>query len=184
MNEALLGIGSNIDRDANIVKGLDELGSRFSALQLSSVYESEAAGFDGPPFYNLVACIKTDIPLKVLVSELRQIEYQMGRQPGQSGAGSRTLDIDILTYNDLVGNVEGVQLPRPDIVSSAYVLKPLAELVPHRLHPELRISYRQLWHDWQCDQYGDQSIRRVDFQWPESQSHQKQVTREQTARKK
>src|SRR5690606_40532301 len=79
-------------------------------LQVSSVYESEAVGFDGAPFYNLVAGFDTDWPLATLNCWLKQVEDRNGRDRSHPKFSARTLDIDVLLYDDLVGECDGIQL--------------------------------------------------------------------------
>ncbi len=103
-----LGVGSNIERERYIIAGLDALERLFGALVLSPVYESDAIGFEGEPFYNLVARVETDLEVGELQKALRHIEYEHGRLQNASRFSARKLDIDILTYDDRVGVVEGV----------------------------------------------------------------------------
>ena len=74
MTRVYLSLGSNIDRTHNIRGGLDALAAHFGQVQLSPVYESEAVGFDGEPFLNLVAAIDTDLPVGELSEVLRGVE--------------------------------------------------------------------------------------------------------------
>ncbi len=75
---------------------------------------------------------------------------------------ARQLDIDILTYDDSVGTIDGVVLPRPEILENAFVLCPLAELSPDRLHPGVKRSYSSLWAAYDRT---DQALKKVDFMW-------------------
>ena len=143
--QVFLSLGSNIDRDANIRGGLDALASQFGEVRLSPVYESEAVGFDGAAFYNLVAEIHTDMPVGALAEVLRDIESAHGRRRGEKKFSSRTLDIDILTYGNLCGEIDGVQLPRDEILKHAFVLLPLVDLAPDARHPESGKRYAELW---------------------------------------
>jgi 2-amino-4-hydroxy-6-hydroxymethyldihydropteridine diphosphokinase len=162
MTTVFLGIGSNIDREASICAGLDALARTYGELRLSPVYESAAIGFDGAPFLNLVAALETDQPLDTMARGLRELEYAMGRPRDASRFSSRTLDIDILTYAELVGCCEGVDLPRPEITENAFVLRPLAELAPDVLHPALGCSYAELWSGYDVS---SQPLTRVAFEW-------------------
>ncbi len=162
MTPVLLGIGSNIEREANIGAALDALTRVHGELRLSSVYESEAIGFKGSPFLNLVAALETELALGTLARDLRELEYSMGRPRDASRFSPRTLDIDILTYGDFVGTREGVELPRPEITENAFVLRPLAELAPESLHPVLEQSYGELWAAYDVS---TQPLRRVEFSW-------------------
>ncbi|KDE40656.1 2-amino-4-hydroxy-6- hydroxymethyldihydropteridine pyrophosphokinase [Nitrincola lacisaponensis] len=161
MAEVLLSLGSNLERERYILSALDTLATHFGELALSSVYESESVGFDGSPFYNMVVGIHTDLSVGELSRVLKQIEDDNGRQRNGPRFCSRTLDIDILTYDDLTGVVDGVMLPRDEVDKNAFVLWPLAELKPDALHPLRQISYSRLWADYNQNQ----KLWPVDFYW-------------------
>ncbi|MFW1677456.1 2-amino-4-hydroxy-6-hydroxymethyldihydropteridine diphosphokinase [Pontibacter sp. JAM-7] len=148
MTQVFVSIGSNIERDFHIAQALDALTEHFGRLRLSSVYESEAVGFAGDNFYNLVAEFATDLDIARLSQTLKQIEDDNGRCRQGPRFSGRTLDIDILTYADSVGVVQGIELPRDEILKNAFVLQPLAELAPDALHPELKQAYAALWADY------------------------------------
>jgi 2-amino-4-hydroxy-6-hydroxymethyldihydropteridine diphosphokinase len=160
--QVFLGIGSNIERERYITAGLDALDRLFGAMSLSSVYDSAAIGFEGQPFLNLVAQVHPDLSVAELARTLRHIEVEHGRPPDATRFSPRHLDIDILTYDDLVGCVGGVQLPRDEILDNAFVLCPLAELSPETLHPVEQRSYASLWQDYDRSA---QPLVRVDFSW-------------------
>ena len=161
MTKVYLGIGSNIEREKHIVAALDALAERFGRLQLSPVYESEAVGFAGDPFFNLVVGMDTNVPVAELARLLRDIEHSNGRVRSGERFGGRTLDIDILTYGAAVGVVNGVLLPREEILQNAFVLLPLAELAPDELHPVSGVSYAALWRRYDKPQ----RLWPVDFSW-------------------
>ncbi|MDF1780211.1 MAG: 2-amino-4-hydroxy-6-hydroxymethyldihydropteridine diphosphokinase [Alcanivoracaceae bacterium] len=161
--QVFLSFGSNIDRENNIRGGLDALAKQFGQVRLSPVYESESVGFDGEPFLNLVAEIHTRLSVGELAQLLRDIEADHGRRRGEKKFSSRTLDIDILTYDDLVGEHDGVSLPRDEILKHAFVLRPLADLAPQQLHPQLKKSYAALQQE---KDFSDQRLWTVPFHWP------------------
>ncbi|TVZ40102.1 2-amino-4-hydroxy-6-hydroxymethyldihydropteridine diphosphokinase [Alteromonadaceae bacterium 2753L.S.0a.02] len=152
MAKVLLSLGSNINRAENIRSCIAALRDHFGEVFCSPVYESEAVGFDGDNFFNLVVQITTPLSLQNLSNLLRNIEALHGRDRSTPKFSARTLDIDILTYNNCVGNIEGVQLPRNEILKNAFVLQPLADLVPDDLHPQLLTSYKQLWQEYEKSQ--------------------------------
>lgn len=160
MARVYLGVGSNIDRERYIGSALIALREAFGELVISPVYESEAIGFQGDPFFNLVVGVQTELPVALLQQTIKQIEDANGRERNGPKFSSRTLDIDILTYDDCVGVVDGVQLPRDEIVKNAFVLLPLSNIAGDELHPELKQTYQSLW-----DQYDQtsQSLRPVPF---------------------
>lgn len=155
-----LGLGSNISPATYLPEGLRELGALLGHLDCSSIYEGEAIGFVGDPFWNLVVSAETSLSVGDLQAALRQIEYRHGRAPDAPRFSSRALDIDILTYGDHVGRIDGVELPRAEIVENAFVLRPLAELAPDARHPALGTTFADLWAAF--DQ-ASQPLKRVDL---------------------
>lgn len=162
MAKVYLGLGSNIERERYITAGLDALQGRYGVLSLSPVYDSECIGFEGQPFLNMVVGLHTSESVGELARQLRHIEIEHGRPENAQRYTPRQLDIDILTYEQLTGTVEGVKLPRGEILENAFVLCPLADLAPAERHPVAKRSYAQLWEAY--DQAG-QKIERVPFQW-------------------
>lgn len=162
MTRVYLGLGSNIERERYLGAGLDALEALYGPLLLSPVYDCEAIGFAGQPFLNMVVGIDTTASVAELARELRRIETEHGRLPDAARYSPRQLDIDLLTWGDACGVVDGVLLPRPEILRNAFVLRPLADLAPEDLHPEAGRSYRDLWEAF--DQ-GSQLVSRVAFEW-------------------
>ena len=162
MARVYLGLGSNIERERYITAGLDALAGLFGEMDISPVYDSEAIGFEGQPFLNLVVGVNTDLTVVDLAKQLRHIEYEHGRPENASRFSSRQLDIDILTYDDLVGVIDGVELPRGEILENAFVLQPLADVAPDVLHPTEDKNYAMLWKEFTRD---GQMISRVEFSW-------------------
>jgi 2-amino-4-hydroxy-6-hydroxymethyldihydropteridine diphosphokinase len=145
MPRCWLSIGSNQDREPSIQGAVRDLRAAFGSLSLSSVYESPAEGFVGAPFLNLVAGIETDLGVADLDRVLRGIEDAHGRVRGPDKFAPRTLDIDLLTYGDTLGTLDGRLLPRDEILRYAFVLGPLAEVAPDEVCPGTGQTYRQLW---------------------------------------
>ncbi len=161
MARVYLSLGSNVDRERHITAALDALAAEFGGLTVSSVYESEAVGFDGENFLNLVVGIDTVRPVAELSALLKQMEADNGRRRDTARFSARTLDLDILTYDDLTGTFEGVELPRGEILRNAFVLLPLAEIAPDRCHPIEGRPYRELWQAYDRDQ----RLWPVPFHW-------------------
>jgi 2-amino-4-hydroxy-6-hydroxymethyldihydropteridine diphosphokinase len=140
-----LSLGSNVDREARICQAVALLGERFGEIQTSPVYDSAAVGFDGSDFLNLVVGIDTSFEVEKVAEIFRDIEDRLGRDRSLPKFASRPIDLDILTYNDLILDAPGIRIPRPEILENAFVLKPLQDIAPRSLHPETRESYATLW---------------------------------------
>ncbi|EED30582.1 2-amino-4-hydroxy-6-hydroxymethyldihydropteridine pyrophosphokinase [gamma proteobacterium NOR5-3] len=145
MTRLFLGLGSNIEPARYLPLGLSELEGLLGSLRVSPVYEGAAIGFSGAPFWNLVVEAQTSLSVGELQSALRTIEYAHGRAKNASRLSPRSLDIDILIYGDACGVVDGVVLPRGEILQNAFVLRPLAELAPDAVHPGVKKSFGELW---------------------------------------
>ena len=156
-----ISIGSNIEKERYIRQGVAQLAQAFSGITLSSVYESESVGFDGSNFYNLVCSARTELSVSDVTKILRQIEVDNGRDRSAKKFSSRTLDLDLLLYDNLVID-EPVVLPREEIDKNAFVLWPLAEIAPQLIHPTLNQSYHHLWNDYDKAQ---QSLWTIPFDW-------------------
>ncbi|MEW6989970.1 2-amino-4-hydroxy-6-hydroxymethyldihydropteridine diphosphokinase [Colwelliaceae bacterium 6441] len=161
MVQVYLSIGSNIDREKNLASGLTALTRLFGDLTLSSLFESEAVGFDGSPFYNMVVGFQTSQSIEQLSQTLRDVEFKFGREVNAKKFSPRTLDLDILLYGDLVQSAP-VQLPRDEITFNAFVLWPLAEIAPQQVHPILKKTYQSLWHHFDKN---TQKLKIIPFNW-------------------
>lgn len=148
MTLVYLGLGSNQNRHQNIGSGLQALEKLLGTLQISPVYESKSVGFDGSNFFNLVVAAETSLSLSDLSQRLKKIEDDHGRIRKGAKFSPRSLDIDILLYGDTVGTEAGVQLPREEITENAFVLLPLSQIAPHKLHPTLKKTYAELWQSY------------------------------------
>ena len=135
MTTIYISLGSNIERDRHIRAGLDALHAEFGELRVSRVFESEAVGFNGRPFYNLVAAAETDLPLTTVCQRLRAMEFAHGREPDAKKFAPRTLDLDLLLYGDQVINHERLIVPHYGMKEREFVLLPLAEIAPALVLP-------------------------------------------------
>jgi 2-amino-4-hydroxy-6-hydroxymethyldihydropteridine diphosphokinase len=147
VSQIYISIGSNIDKLKYISNALNALESAFDEVLISSVYESEAVGFKGDNFYNLVVGAKTSLALSQVVEVLKRIEQQNGRIRTTKKFSARTLDLDLLTYDQLIKD-EPAQIPRDEITKNAFVLWPLAEIAPQQQLPGTEFTYQQLWQDY------------------------------------
>lgn len=164
MAKVFLGVGSNVQRELHLRLGLQALREQFNVQKISSVYESDAVGFVGEPFLNLVVQIDTRLSLTALQKALRKIESISGGERPVERYTPKTLDIDILLFDSFVGCVDGIMLPREEILFNAFVLLPLAEIAPSDVHPITKRAYSFIWDGFDKQQ---QKIDRVNFQWKE-----------------
>ena len=135
MAKIYISIGSNIDAEKNIRLAIHALQDHYGKLILSSVYESEAVGFDGDNFLNLVAAVKTTEDVYTVAANLRKIEDENGRIRSGPRFSSRAVDLDLLLYDDLILQEDGLELPRDEITKNAFVLQPLDEIASQLIHP-------------------------------------------------
>lgn len=157
-----LSLGSNIEREKNILACLDALAEHFGELIISPVYESESVGFEGDNFYNLVVGIDSALSVGELAVIMRDIETANKRSRAGPKFGPRTLDIDILTCGELSGLIDGVALPRDEVTENAFVLLPLVDIAPDEKHPVSGKSYRDIAANFTGSK---QKLWRIDFNW-------------------
>ena len=162
MPRVFVGVGSNINRDESIRAGVADLRGHYGELQLSSVYESEAVGFEGDVFYNLVVAFDTEESIDQVVAVLSRIEEAHGRVRGGERFSSRTLDLDLLLYGDQVTSGEGYHVPRDEIPRYAFVLWPLSELAPEMVHPETGETFSAMWDAFD---ERNQALVPIPFEW-------------------
>ena len=162
MPRVWVSLGSNIDRVRCIRGAVAALRERYGALIVSSVFESEAVGFEGQPFYNLVVGFNTEQSPVALCAHFRAIEDAFGRERGPDKFSPRTLDIDLLTFGNQATNEGGIALPRDEITRYAFVLGPLAEVARDEVHPGTGYTYGALWDAFERNR---QPLRRVQLKF-------------------
>jgi 2-amino-4-hydroxy-6-hydroxymethyldihydropteridine diphosphokinase len=161
MSRIYISLGSNIDREHYVKAGLTALAKVYDQLTLSSLFESQAVGFSGAAFYNLVIGIDTFDSVELVAEQLRIIEFAHGRALEATKYSPRTLDLDLLLYDDLIIDTPA-QIPRNEITKNAFILWPLAEIAGQLVHPVLNISYQQLWQEYNKS---SQQLRKVPLNW-------------------
>lgn len=160
MARVYISIGSNIDADKNVRIAIHALQEVYEELTLSSVYESEAVGFKGDNFLNLVAGLDTDDEVQKVAVTLRDIEDAHGRDRSEPRFSSRTVDLDLLLYDDLILKNAEFDIPRDEITKNAFVLLPLAEIASQLIHP---ISGKTMCAHWFNFNKDSQKIWSIDF---------------------
>jgi 2-amino-4-hydroxy-6-hydroxymethyldihydropteridine diphosphokinase len=128
MVRAYVGLGANLgDREAAIRAAAERLG----AVRLSTIRETEPWGYeDQPRFLNAVAELETDLSPRALLDRLLEIERELGRTRDGPRWGPRTIDLDLLLYDDERLDEPGLTVPHPRLHERRFVLEPLAELDP------------------------------------------------------
>ena len=159
MHSIYISVGSNIDPRNHVERALSDLEDCFGVLRQSALYESQAIGFEGDNFLNLVVQALTDKTIDEVVDCLHAIEARHGRDRSGPKFSSRSLDLDLLLYDDVVCRRNKIHVPREEILVNAFVLWPLAEIAPDLIHPTERQSMAQLWRQFNKEK---QKIWRVE----------------------
>ncbi|MGN6384418.1 MAG: 2-amino-4-hydroxy-6-hydroxymethyldihydropteridine diphosphokinase [Dyella sp.] len=145
MARVYLSLGSNVEPQRYLPAALDELRARFGALAVSPAYRTKSVGFDGADFVNLAVGLDTDLSPAELNDWLHALEDRQGRRRDVPRFSDRTLDLDIVFYDRLVTEGPGhLQIPR-DELKHAFVLRPIADIAPHFVHPVTGRTMAELW---------------------------------------
>ncbi len=154
-----VAIGSNIHPEANAAKAASELKRLFPDARFSSWYRNKAVGFDGDDFVNGVVGFTTELPLASVVQKLHHVEELCGRPRNAPRWAPRSMDLDVLLFDDLVLSEPKITLPRPDLLKRPYMLGPLAEIAPDVVHPTARLTIGELWQRFDRESH---AMTRVD----------------------
>ncbi|GAB2712334.1 2-amino-4-hydroxy-6-hydroxymethyldihydropteridine diphosphokinase [Halomonas garicola] len=180
--QILLSLGSNENALANLRRCLGALEARFGEIQASTVYQSAdvtapdagpAPASHGvishsPVFHNMVVAFTSDASPAEIKAWGKAQERAQGRLPQSAGASTHPIDIDLLAVGELRGEFESedgaIDLPHGDILRHAFVLRPLAELLPDARHPREGTVYAELWQRARAsERFARQPLRPVAF---------------------
>ena len=141
-----LSLGANLgDRLANLRLALARLQTLARLEKVSSLYETQPQGVsDQPLFLNAVCRVSIGLEPQALLRFLKNLEREIGRQPGGQRWGPRPIDLDILLYDDRVVDAPELTVPHPRLAERAFVLVPLCELAPALRHPLLEKTMKEL----------------------------------------
>lgn len=142
---AYLSLGSNVEPEKHLRAAVAALRERFGRVLVSPVYRTPAVGFDGPDFLNAAAVIASDLEPQALNDWLHALEDAHGRDRGRPRFSDRTLDIDIVLFDDRVlAGAGNLRIPRPEL-RHAFVLRPLADIAPDAVVPGDGRTLAALW---------------------------------------
>lgn len=142
---AYLSLGSNVaDREQNLKDALARLEIAGRTISVSSFYETEPVEVaDQPWFLNCAVAVETTQSPQQLMATVLQIEREMGRQRTRI-KGPRTMDIDILLFDDVIIDSPALKIPHPAMHKRRFVLEPLAEIAPNALQPVLKKTVQEM----------------------------------------
>jgi len=149
MATAYIGLGANLgDREATIRAALERLGShpQVEVTAISRLIETEPVGGppEQPPFLNGAAALRTDLEPADLLTLMKEVERELGRDPTGPRWGPRPIDLDLLLYDQRVVRLPGLVVPHPRLRERRFVLEPLAEIAPNARDPETGKTVREL----------------------------------------
>ncbi len=145
MARVYLSLGSNLEPQRHLPAAIGELRHRFGGIDVSPAYRSKSVGFDGADFINLAVGLDTGLSPEALNDWLHALEDRHGRRRDVPRYADRTLDIDIVFYDNLVLDGPGhLQIPRREL-QHAFVLRPIADIAPAFRHPVSGRSMAELW---------------------------------------
>jgi dihydroneopterin aldolase/2-amino-4-hydroxy-6-hydroxymethyldihydropteridine diphosphokinase len=142
---AFVSVGSNINPAENVRKAIHRLALQVHVVRISTVYLTEAEGRpEQPPYYNCVVEIDTEAPpVKLKYQVLRCIEEDLGRERSEDKYAPRTIDLDLIVYDDLVMETNDLTLPDPQILHRPFLSIPLHELAPELTLPGLGLRIEE-----------------------------------------
>lgn len=146
MNQIFLSLGSNIEPELHLRQALQELAKHGRIRAVSSVWESPALERpDQPPYLNAVVHWEAELSAEDLSRRLiPEIERQLGRIRTSDKYGPRTIDIDLLLFNEEMREIAGHVIPSPEIEERAFVALPLAEVAPSLRQPGAGKTFQEI----------------------------------------
>ena len=146
-NKVVLALGSNLgNKKEHLQNAINHIHSHIGFVaQASAIYETPSWGFESFPFYNMCILIHTNLSPEKLLVELKQTEKILGRTTKTTeNYEARTVDIDIVYFNDLIFNSADLEIPHKELQNRKFVLVPLNDLIFDWKHPVLQKSTQEL----------------------------------------
>ncbi|HMK36759.1 MAG TPA: 2-amino-4-hydroxy-6-hydroxymethyldihydropteridine diphosphokinase [Desulfomonilaceae bacterium] len=164
-HEAYIGFGANLgDCEATFLACVAALNAVSSTRvkNHSRLYETEPVGISdgGAAFLNAAIAVETDLSPEGLIAAMRQIERELGKSPFHRSDRSRTVDLDLLLYEERIIQEQGLEIPHPRMHLRAFVLTPLAEIAPQVVHPVERRTVKQLLTELSVEE--KESVKQLD----------------------
>ena len=147
VNQAVISLGSNIDKEKNLPTAVKMLGIKCNLLSVSNIYETAPAGQkEQPSFWNAAVLVDTDLSPEGLREHiLAPIETKLKRIRTTDKNASRTIDVDLTLFNDEIIDLDETHhIPDPDLLKFIHVAKPVSDLIPNALHPETGQSFEEI----------------------------------------
>lgn len=145
MSEVIFGLGSNLNNPVmQLQNALNNLSMYFALQKVSNTYKSQSLLKDNQEdYYNIAVLAKTDKTPQEILSITQKIEKDMGRIKLKKW-GERVIDIDIIDYNREIFKSNNLEIPHNQMIYRSFVLKPLQDIMPDYIHPELKISVQDM----------------------------------------
>jgi len=147
MHSIIILLGSNQGNSKDLIIKAEQLlqAKLGKCINASSIYESEAWGFQSETnFLNKVLAIETKLKPNEILRISLDIENELGRKRNTNGYSSRTMDIDLLFYDNQIIEENDLEIPHPRLHLRRFALAPLAEILPDFIHPKLRKTIHEL----------------------------------------
>ena len=145
-NRVMIGLGSNLgNKKDNIISACQLIGHLGEMVQISSLYETAAWGFNSENvFYNACVEIRTELQPGALLAEIKRIEDNLGRERSSAGYADRKIDLDILFFDNLIVDTPELVIPHPRMAERKFTLFPLNELDSNFMHPKFKSTVNEL----------------------------------------
>ena len=144
MNEITISLGSNVNPSDNLKRAGDLIINKFNFIKSSKIYSSKSEGFEGEDFLNQVILCDTDLTFENVIKTLKGIETCMGRKKEKKKFSDRLIDLDLLTFGEEIIKKNNQEVPHKDIEKYSFVLVPLAEICPRKIHPLNGLTFKEM----------------------------------------